>query len=449
VQSFAPRLASILLARARMFASRLVTWSFALGLGIVAAAGCATDDGYVDDPSDGTWTDGKADGATPVDIAATHLNVHLGSLTAVATIELEQPGNVELEVEGLSITKVSDHRGKRHYTTTDGKLRVTNVEGSLVVEYGFTVEDMANGLLANGSTLIWPYFCGNLFPCHSLPADGETFTLALDGVPSGSTAVYPKAIANQAPPYQIAWAVGDYTRLDLGTTSAGTQVGASYLPGGKTDAIAGTKHLEGVFDWYEQTIGPYQFGGDVGSVSVAWGGGAFGGMEHHPYWHVSADAMSDEVTHAHEAAHGWFGDGVRLRCWEDFVLSEGTVCYLAAHSLGKIAGAAEEAKVWQSYAGELGAAVQAGGSPAWPEGCNQIDILKDGLWTNLPYMECAFFYKDVAAQVGADVLDGVLHDFYLAHRGQPAGMQDMVDLIQSETGFDPSALVASRLRKKF
>jgi aminopeptidase N len=73
----------------------------------------------------------------------------------------------------------------------------------------------------------------------------------------------------------------------------------------------------------------------------------------------------------------------------------------------------------------------------------------DGKAANIPYMEGAYFYKDVAAKIGADALDGVLHDFYAAHRGQPAGMQDMIDLIKTETGFDPSQIVTDRLRKQF
>jgi aminopeptidase N len=184
-------------------------------------------------------------------------------------------------------------------------------------------------------------------------------------------------------------------------------------------------------------------------VSVVWGEGLYGGMEHHPYWHVAKDAMNDENTHVHEAAHGWFGDGIRLRCWEDFVLSEGTVSYLAAHVLGQVGSPTLEAAQWREYQSELDDATAQGGAPAWPEGCNQIDILKDKLFTNLPYMEGAFFYKDVAAAVGADKLDQVFHDFYAAHRGRAAGMQDMIDLIEQETGFDASALVAARLRHKF
>lgn len=415
---------------------------------VLALGACATDD-FVDDPGDGTWLDGKADGASAVNVEATHLDVHLADHTAVATMRLEKPGSVALESGGLSITRVSDERGKRHYRVVDGTLKVANVEGSLVVEYGFSVQHDADGLLPGGSTVLWPYFCGNLFPCHSQPSDGTTFTLSIDGVPSGTQAIYPEAIEREAPPYMLAWAVGAYAKKDLGTTDAGTHVSVYYLPGGEADATKGTKHLRDAFDWYEKNIGPYSFGSDVASVSVVWGEGMYGGMEHHPYWHVAKDAMSDENTHVHEAAHGWFGDGIRLRCWEDFVLSEGTVSYLAAHVLGKVGGPALEAAQWDEYQSELDDAIAEGGAPAWPQGCNQIDILKDKLFTNLPYMEGAFFYKDVAAAVGADALDRVLHDFYEVHHGRATGMQDMIELIEKETGFDPSPLVEARLRHQF
>ena len=428
----------------------LIRWSVVLVAGAGLAA-CAMDATEGDD--DYTWADsggGKADGANGGEqIAATGLAFDLAAMTGTATITLETPGNVALEVEGLTIASVRDDRGNRHYKLADGKLLVTHVRGDLVVDYGFAQQTMANGLLPGGSTVIWPYFCGNLFPCHSQPADGTTFDLALTSIPAAARAVYPAEIASEAPPYMIAWAVGDYTKVALGTTDAGTHVSVSYLPEGKTAALTGTKHLAAIFDWYEKHLGPYAFGPDVGSVSVVWGEGLYGGMEHHPLWHVASDAMNDEVTHAHEAAHGWFGDGIRLRCWEDFVLSEGTVSYLAARSIGQVEGADAEAAVWSAYGGDLRSALHAGGAPAWPEGCNKIDIIKDNLFTDIPYMEGAYFYKDVAAKVGPEVLDGVLARFYVAHVGQAAGMQDMIDAIKADTGFDPSALVESRLRKKF
>src|SRR3954464_9932677 len=97
---------------------------------LLLLAGCAADasDDAVDDQD---WLDGKADGASAVNVKATNLDVHLADKTAVATIELEKNGNVALEVGGLTITDVTDDRGHRHYTTTAGKLRVSNVRGPL------------------------------------------------------------------------------------------------------------------------------------------------------------------------------------------------------------------------------------------------------------------------------------------------------------------------------
>jgi hypothetical protein len=414
---------------------------------LLSFGACASD--AADDIDDQDWLDGKEDGASAVNIASTHLDVDLAAKTAIATIELEKNGNVALEAQGLAVTDVTDDRGHRHYKIVAGKLRVTSVRGPLVVTYSFQQHDMADGLLPGGSTVTWPYFCGNLFPCHSQPADGTQFTLALDGIPTGKSAVFPSEIDTDSPPYMLAWAVGAYQRTELGTTTAGTKVATYWLPGGETAAKTGTKHLRAAFDWYEKTLGPYSFGPEVASVSVVWGEGLYGGMEHHPYWHVAKDAMNDEVTHVHEAAHGWFGDGVRLRCWEDFVLSEGTVSYLAARSLAVTAGPTMEKTVWDGYQDDLDAAISEGGAPAWPKGCNQIDIIKDNLFTNLPYMQGAFFYKDVAAQVGVDVLDRVIGRFYVAHKNQPAGMQDMIDAIKADTGFDPTPIAEARLRKKF
>jgi aminopeptidase N len=418
-------------------------WLISLSLVLV---GCASEP--ADTPDDEDWLDGKGDGASAVNIAETHLDVDIAAKTAVATIELERNGNVSLEAGGLTITDVTDNRGHRRFTLRDGKLRVSNVYAPLVITYAFAQHSMADGLLPGGSTVVWPYFCGNLFPCHSQPADGTTFTLSLEGVPAGKTAIYPEAIETDAPPYMIAWAVGSYTRADLGTTPAGTKLTVDWLPGGETAARAGTKNLVKVFDWYEKTLGPYAFGKHAGSVSVVWGEGLYGGMEHHPLWHVAKDAMNDEVTQAHEAAHGWFGDGVRIRCWEDFVLSEGTVSYLSARALS-VVSPAMEAKIWDEYQDELDAAIAEGGSPAWPKGCGQIDIIEDKLFTNLPYMQGAFFYKDVAARVGPAVLDGVIGRFYVKYKNKAAGMQDMIDAIKRETGFDPTPIAEQRLRKQF
>ena len=231
--------------------------------------------------------------------------------------------------------------------------------------------------------------------------------------------------------------------FSLGTTAAGTEVGYYYLPGEQQTAAVGTQNMVAIFEWLETTLGPYPFGGRVASVSVDWGAGGFGGMEHHPLWHVARAAMGDQSTHAHEAAHGWFGNGIRIACWEDFVLSEGTVSYLAARSIE--ASVSEEAAqaVWDGYSQRLANVVSL---VAWPEGCGDIDIIEDGLFSSAPYMKGAFFFRALAASIGKDTLDAVLGSFFMTHRGQAATMQMLLDAVALDTGFDATICADEWLR---
>ena len=78
---------------------------------------------------------------------------------------------------------------------------------------------------------------------------------------------------------------------------------------------------------------------------------------------------------------------------------------------------------------------------AWPSGCNKVDILKDGLFSNIVYMKGAFFWKEVADNVGPEVLDAVFSRFYEDHVGTAAKMSELVDAVREDTGFDPGPLV--------
>ena len=385
------------------------------------------------------------------DILSTGLVVDLETLEATATIVLAASDGTaaSFEAQGLAVTSVDAPGGPLDFVVTGDRLDVGVPAGGadpvIVVEYSFVEQSSYDGLLAGGYTFIWPYFCGNLFPCHSDPADGLTFTLDLLNVPSGATAVYPVEIPSDAPSYQIGWSVADYTENVLGVTDAGTTLSVWYLPGGEGAALAGTASLLAGFDWLEDTLGPYPFGDSAGSVAVEWGPGAYGGMEHHPYWHVSTLAMAEEYVHLHEAAHGWFGGGIRIECWEDFVLSEGTVTYLGTRALGMAAGPAREAALWSSHDGQLDDAIARGDHVAWPDSCGEVDILAE-LYTSIPYMKGAFFYRAVAAEIGADALDAIFRRFFETYGGGAAGMQDMLDMIQAESGFDPTDLASGWLR---
>jgi len=384
------------------------------------------------------------------DVLATDLEIDLQALTAVATLELapSEDESASFEAAGLTITSVEGAAGPLDYCVEGGRVDVALPPGedSIRFEYGFGLQSDFDGYDVGGFTFLWPYYCGNLFPCHSDPADGTRFTLELTGIFEDAVSVAPAEILTDAPSYQIAWAVGAYAWHGLGTTVNGTEVGVWYLPGQLPTAIEGTEYLLAAFDWLEQSLGDYPFGARAGTVELEWGPGGYGGMEHHPYWHVGSYSMADRSIHVHEAAHGWYGDGIRIRCWEDFVLSEGTVTYLTARAIEESAGEVAGLEVWEVYESQLQYILDYADGIAWPDSCGEVDILEDGLFSLVPYIKGAYFYAAVADAVGEEELDAVLAEFFVQHVGEAAGMQDMLDLIEAETGFDATTLSEDWLR---
>jgi aminopeptidase N len=410
-----------------------------------ALLGCSSDDAETAPPpvSEEQPTFGV------VDVASMQLDVSLATLEATAVLSLSGPTDTfSFEAAGLTITNVE---GAASSTVENGMLVVEDELGfqSVTVSYAFTEQSDNDGWLAGGTTLLWPYHCGNLFPCVSTPDDGLTFELSVRDVPAGSTAIFPASVTVDTPSYVPAWAVGAYSEINLGATTAGTAISVWHLPGGDQSARDGTADLTAVMDYFEQRLGPYRFGNKAGSVEANWGTGAFGGMEHHPFWHVGSGSMDDASTHAHEAAHGWYGDGVRIACWEDFVLSEGTVSYLTARVTEDVVGSTAAMDVWDSYDRRLTAAMASSALKiAWPQGCGDIDILDDGLFSSIPYMKGAMFFRALEQRIGVDALMDVLATFYQERVGTAASMQDLLDQIATDTGYDPTACAEAWLRQE-
>jgi len=420
-------------------------FAFAILVALAACGGTEDDDAITPDAAP-TMLEPTAN--PDREVIDTKLQIDVTALAGKATITFGPSSDgASLEVGDLMISSVTLDGEALPFAVTsqrlDLALRASTAPRTVEIAFAYKQHEMFNGSSMRGFTFVWPYFCGNLFPCHSSPTDGTTFTLDVQGVPAGKTAIYPPTIPADAPAYQIAWSIDAYVETPLGTTTAGTQVSVWHRTAEATTAMNGTQNLVAAFDWLEKTIGPYRFGPKAGTVSVAWPQGAYGGMEHHPRWHVDDNSLGSQTTNVHEAAHGWFGDGIRIKCWEDFVLSEGTVTYLAARALDVVAPTVG-AQTWTNYTNELGGIP--GTSPVWPQSCGTIDILKDNLYTNAPYIRGAFFYKGVADKVGAARLDEALAGFYQAHAGGSAGMADMLQTIKDVTGYDPTACAQTWLR---
>ncbi|MBW2461908.1 MAG: peptidase M1 [Deltaproteobacteria bacterium] len=420
-------------------------------------AGGAGDAGDAGDAAAGDAADATAGDAArrpmPLGILHTDLSLDLTALRGEAVIDHAPAETIVFEVGGLTDVRVFDASGAAvDAPTIDGRISLPGAPTPTEWRFEYAFPAQPRGTLEgwvpeSGVTLVWPYRCSNLFPCVSSPADGTTFALSVTGAAPGLTPVYPRAITADAPSYMIAVAVGEYEELSLGTTRAGTRLSAYYFPGDRASAAEGTRSLVGYVEFFETTYGPYLFGDEMASVAVRWGAGGFGGMEHHPFFHVARPSMANPVTQAHEAAHGWFGNGVRMRCWEDFVLSEGLASYLAARAIAAVDGPEAEARVWAAYEVDLMNTVARGDTEAWPTGCGEIDIVTHPVFSLVPYMKGAFFMRAIEREVGQDALDAVLADFYRRHGGaEAASMSDLLTEIEAQTGFDTSALTTAWLR---
>ncbi|MET0090605.1 MAG: M1 family aminopeptidase [Candidatus Thiodiazotropha sp.] len=415
--------------------------------------GCGGSDSRDSDSSNPSAESGDI---LTTDILTTDLAIDLQRLSGRAEITLSlSAGDQEIRFESgnLDIVRVSKDGQDLEYQHEGTDLIVT-LPGSaspvrLSIEYLFHRQTAFEGYTLDGATFTWPYFCGNLFPCHSEPADGVTYTMHLSGVTDNLTAIYPQRITADAPAYMPAWALGDYRYLDLGQTTQGTRVGAYYKPGESELIQSGSHYLRNAFDFYEQTYGDYLFADEVASVSVDWGGLQFGGMEHHPYWHISDQSLDDPLITIHEAAHGCFGNGVRIACWEDFVMSEGTATYLAARAYGAVAGAEYEDLTWNTYQARLERLQNSDGNKiAWPDGCNRIDILNNGLFGDAPYIKGAMFLKNVEQLIGRATLDRALRRFYQSYQTTATGMQSLIDTIEEESGMAFSECASAWLKSE-
>jgi hypothetical protein len=381
------------------------------------------------------------------DIIRIDLHIDLAQKSAHALYRVRTDGaQIDLEVDGLTITDTRSMDGEPLAATVTklGTHQILTLEALpglnvFAIDYSFT-DDTQNGMqrglsLARQNTLLWPDGCSALYPCHSDPEDGITFSLDVANLPPGAMGLYPREVNAPAPSYMLAFAYGDYVAYDAGRTSSGTQIRAyvSKHRGTPAGYAAHLQDLRAQFDWLERTIGPYAYGDEVGTIVVPNG---FGGMEHHPVWYVE-NVDSD----AHEAAHGWFGNGVRIKCWEDLVLSEGITEYLSLRVRRALAGFDDGYAAY--LASSEGPKPQPGNNGAWyPDTCD-VRSAYDALGT--VYAQGSGFMMELATLHGETALDGVISEFYRTHRGGAWRMQDFLDFVAQRSSVDVEQLAAKWL----
>lgn len=379
------------------------------------------------------------------DILSTALVVDTANRHGVATIVLAPSASTaaSFEIGDLTIESVELDAAPLDFVDAGDRLDIAVPPSmqplSLVIRYRYEFHYGMDGVDSDNFTFTWPNLCGNVFPCHSDPSDGMTFSLSLTG--TMEDLVHADEIEIAAPSYMLAWIEGPFGETSLGTTLAGTEVVFFYdqdAVTGYIDALNGTLHLVDAFDWYEQTLGPYPFGKKIGPVPTRWPTNGMAGMEHHPFWHVSPRSLDDELVQLHEAAHGWFGNGVRIRCWGELVLSEGLASYLSARALEAVGetDAAEAAYTEQETeldeyrgASEL--------KQSWRPDCggDALEVVRD----ELTYARGMLFFRALEQKVGKSALDQALAAFYAEYVGKSAGLEDLFGAVFEASGYDATS----------
>jgi hypothetical protein len=373
------------------------------------------------------------------DLLDSALAFDVETLTGRATITLVPSmtsTGASFDVRGLQVRDVHGPLGPLQFAVSAGRLDVGVPLGTawLTIDYDFALQATTRGLSSSGSTYTWPYFCGNLFPCKPDTDDGQSFSIDVTGVPEGKTAVFPAVIPANAPAYVPAFALGAYTRLELGTTPSGTRVSAWVLPGGEARARVGTARLVDAFAFFEHTLGAHTFGPEVGAVQAAAAGA---GMEHSPYYHLDSSAMGNPDSHFHEAVHAWFGNGVRMHCWEDFALSEGNATYWAARAMEATYGVEAADELWAEYQSTYDFYTGFGIDKVLsPPTCNQINMGSHYLRTGFTYAKGALFLRALEQRVGRVAFDQAMSVFYMWNVGQASDMDELVETVAWVSGVE-------------
>jgi hypothetical protein len=97
------------------------------------------------------------------------------STTPGATVEVGDLMFDSVQVGGADVMTATTAATTTTRATMDLGLPASDAPIAVDFTYHWAFHEGFTGASAGGYTLIWPYYCGNLFPCHSLPADGTTF----------------------------------------------------------------------------------------------------------------------------------------------------------------------------------------------------------------------------------------------------------------------------------
>jgi aminopeptidase N len=294
-------------------------------------------------------------------------------------------------------------------------------------------------------TLTWPYHTGSLFPSNADPSDGATAKVTLR-VPPGEEAIasgegdrHSFVMGREAPAYSIAFYTANRFAHGPGLCSChGVTVSSHGIGKEVSEAVRQgyTETAKQALEFYSDWLGPYDYGSTLKLVETF---GSLGGMEHTGavaiMLRAAKDATESKEVAAHETAHHWFGDNIRIEHWGDFWMSEGFTNYATYRYFRHVDGEGayhrmlDNAKDQASWT--MGQKSHALAMPA------HTDIHE--IFDSIPYEMGPWVLRMMEVRIGTKPFDAMLRDWFLTKRQSSASTTEFLAFVKDHTGVDMSS----------
>ncbi len=373
------------------------------------------------------------------------------SFPARAVITLEEAAGarsiLEADPERLEIDEVRAGGKAVPFTMGGGRLIVT-APGARRLDVRYRVrptdDTSGYGLVRDRHagrmwTLTWPYNTGALFPSTSRPQDGATAKVTVktvrgEQVVSAGTKQADGAfhLDREVPAYAIAFYTGRFADggtarrrhgVDVRLHGLGNKVSAA-----TRDEVRGA--VASAVAFFSTWLGAYPFGEHLNVVEIE---STYGGMEHAGAVAVGVGQRRADTVEAgvHEAAHHWFGDGVRIAHWGELWMSEGFTNYATFRFFRQHEG---EEKFRALLDGAKDALrEQLAKHKTQPlRGARTTDPQAGLTW--VPYMHGAWMLRMLEVKLGTARLDALLRAWFTAKRHQAVDTEGFIRFAEQASG---------------
>ena len=367
------------------------------------------------------------------------------SFPAHARITLDREASattiLEADPDRLDVKKVLADGRAVPFETKDGRL-VVKAPGAHVLDVSYdltpTLVKNGHGLVSDPATgrmwtMTWPYYAGSLVPSNSAPSDGSTATITVktpagvEVLASGQRTGDSFTSAAEAPVYANAiYLAPDFVHGDSGSSATGVHVsgvGIGHYASAKKRAIYRAVARDAI-DFYSGWLGGYEYGDSMETVELASGG--VGGMEHVSAVAIMTASARDpeysKQTAAHEVAHHWFGDNLRISGWNDFWMSEGFTEYSEYRYFRQADGEVKFRSMLRESRDAVRAQLASGAHALHPGSCTDVNDIFD----DIPYEQGAWMLRMLESKMGTPAFDAMLKDWYRTHRLAPVSTEAFV-----------------------